>query len=190
MKKLLITLLLFPLMLGGCKKKTTDSEHYIEVAESEITLKVGEQHQIQINELKKTIVLYQSNNDGIASVSDEGVITGVAQGETSISVTGGKDRFVIFVSVIPDEAHDSLQIVMVKNSFTIALDDSFVLPFTVKLGNQVIENPTYSYTYETPNIVSINGLNVSPLAAGTTKCVVNASYNDMSTSAAFTITIY
>ena len=204
MKKLFLSLLLFPLVLGGCnwfKKKSNEEqqnqeqevveeEHYIDVSTTELTLVIGEEYQIQITELKKTIILCQSNDDEVVTVTQSGFVTAVAPGETTITITGGKDRFIVFVTVLPPEAKDCLQIVMTKNTFTISLEDDYVLPINVKLGNEVVSNPTFSYTYETEGIVSIAGLNVTPLAAGTTKCVVTASYNDLSTSSIFTITVY
>ena len=204
MKKLFLSALLLPLILGGCslfKKETNNNEqeqeqqvveedHYIDVSVTELSLEIGEQYQIQITQLKKTIVLCQSNDDNIATVTQNGLVTAVAAGETTITISGGQDRFVVFITVLPPEAKDSLQIVMVKSSFTVSLDDEYVLPFTVKLGNEVIANPALSYTYEITGIVSITGLNVTPLAAGTTKCVVSASYNQQSTSSSFTITVY
>ena len=204
MKKFILPVLLFPLLVGGCtlfKKKSNEEpqeqneqvveeDHYIDVKDSEVSLIIGEQYQIEITQLKKTIILCQSSNDNVATVTQSGLVTAVAQGETSISITGGKDRFIVFVSVLPDEAKDSLQIVMVKSSFIIEMGDEFTLPFVVKYGNQIVENPTFIYEYETTGIVSISGLNVTTLSAGTTRCVATASYNELSTSSSFTITVY
>ncbi len=202
MKKLFLSLMLVPLMLGGCnwfkkdknkepeEEQVVEEEQYISVAETELSLKIGEQYQLQITQIKKTIIICQSNNDAVATVTQSGLVTAVAPGETTISVTGGKDRYVIFITVLPPEAKDSLQIVMVKSTFTIAMGDEYALPFTVKLGHSVVENPNLSYTYETSGIVSITGLNVTTQSAGTTKCVVTASYNEYTTSSSFTITVY
>ena len=203
MKKLFLSMLLFPLILGGCsffnknsntpqqeEEQEVVEDHYIEVSITDLSLEVDEQYQIVITQLKKTIVLCQSNDDSIARVTQNGLVTAVAPGETTITISGGKDRYIVFVSVLPPEAKDSLQIVMVKTSFTISLDDEYILPLTVKLGNEVVNNPTLNYTFETAGIVSISGLNVTPIAAGTTKCVVAASYNDLTTSSSFNITVY
>ena len=204
MKKFILPVLLFPLLVGGCtlfKKKSNEEsqeqneqvveeDHYIDVKDSEVSLIIGEQYQIEITQLKKTIILCQSSNDNVATVTQSGLVTALAQGETSITITGGKDRFIVFVSVLPDEAKDSLQIVMVKSSFTIEMGDEFTLPFVVKYGNQIVENPTFIYEYETTGIVSISGLNVTTLSAGTTRCVATASYNELSTSSSFAITVY
>ena len=203
MKKILLSMLLFPLILGGCslfKKKSNEQpqeeeqvvveDRYIDVSATELSLEVGEEYQIVITQLKKTIVLCQSNDESIAKITKEGLVTAVSPGETTLSISGGKDRYIIFVTVLPPEAKDSLQIVMVKTSFTISLDDEYALPFTVKLGNEIVNNPTFSYAYEVEGIVSIIGLNVTPLSVGTTKCVVTATYNELSISSSFNITVY
>ena len=212
MKKKFFAILVFPLLLSGCsfdffglfKKKNNNQnegsdsgevtpqqeDHYISVTESEISMEVGLEYQINIVELKKTIIICQSSNENVASVTQSGLVTAKAPGEATISISGGKDRFNVFVTVLPPEAKDSLQIVMVKESFTIALGDEYTLPFTVKLGSQVIENASLSYEYETEGIVSISGLDVTALSVGTTKCVVTASYNELTTSSSFSITVY
>ena len=203
MKKILLSMLLFPLILGGCslfKKKSNEQpqeeeqvvveDRYIDVSATELSLEVGEEYQIVITQLKKTIVLCQSNDESIAKITKEGLVTAVSPGETTLSISGGKDRYIIFVTVLPPEAKDSLQIVMVKTSFTISLDDEYTLPFTVKLGNEIVNNPTFTYAYEVEGIVSIIGLNVTPLSVGTTKCVVTATYNELSISSSFNITVY
>ena len=79
---------------------------------------------------------------------------------------------------------------MVKNSFTVALGDEYVLPFTTKLGKETIKNAVFSYSYEITGIVSISGLIVTTQSAGTTKCVATATYNEYSTSSSFTIIVY
>ena len=196
MKKSLIMLLLIPFLLGGCKKKNSDNNqpteeiHYIDVSVTEVSLHEGDEYQIPIEILKKTIVICQSNNENIATVTHVGLVTAIGQGETTITISGGKDRFIVFVTVSPEEAKNSLQIVMVKDSFTIQVNDEYALPLTVKLGSEVVANPSLSYTYEMEGIVTITGLVATGVAIGTTKCVVVASYNEMSISSSFTITVY
>lgn len=197
MKKLLLSILLIPFLLVGCNKKNksggeeqTPEVHYIDVSVTEVSLVEGETYQIPINILNKTIIICQSSNEQVATVSHEGLVTAIAQGESTITISGGKDRFTVFVTVSLDEAKDSLQIVMPKTSYNIALGDEYIIPLSVKYGNQIVSNPTLHYTYEVEGIVSIEGLNVTTLSVGTTKCVVEASYNEMSITSSFTISVY
>ena len=194
MKKLFLSsLLLIPFLLVGCKKgsKTSSAEQYIQVEVSELTLMEDDTYQIETNIVKAgTIVFYSSANDKIASVNDDGLITAVKAGETTITVRGGKDSYNIFVTVNPFQAHDSLQIVMEKESYTLAVNDEYVLPLQVKIGNQVMDGASIDFTIQNTAILSINGLTVKALSAGTTKCVATASYQEEVVSKGFSITVY
>ena len=198
MKKLLLALLLVPLLLTGCNKKDQNSggsgtvtEQYIHVPVNEITLMEEKTYQIETEIIKTgTIVFYSSDDEEIASVSDDGLVTAVKEGETTINVRGGRDSYVIFVTVTPYQAEESLRIVLQKESFVLEVGDEYILPLTVKLGNEVIENPVLSYSYENDGIVSIEGTIVNALSAGTTKCVATATYENKEVSKSFSITVY
>ena len=198
MKKLLLFALLFPFILVGCNEKKEEEppqpeekESYINVAVTEVTLEEEEQYQIVTEILKKgTIVFYSSNNDEIATVTDDGLVTALKAGETTINIRGGKDSYSLFVTVLPYQAHDSLQIVLEKEEFTLAVNDKYNLPLTVKYGNEVFSSATLSYTYEVQGIVSIEGIEVTAKAVGKTKCVVTATYEEEEVSKVFTITVY
>ena len=191
MKKLFLSLLLIPFLLGGCKKSAAPSIQYIPVNVTELTLMEDDTYQIETTVIKQgTIVFYSSANDSVASVSDEGLITAIKEGETVITVRGGKDSYNIFVTVNLFQAHDSLQIVMEKESFTLAINDEYLLPIQVKKGSEVINDATLDFTIDKPAVISINGLLVKALSAGTTKCVVTASYQEEVVSKGFSITVY
>lgn len=194
MKKLLLFTLLIPFILGGCSNKGNNSkqnDQYINVLVNQITLEEDEQYQIQTEIVKKgTIVFYSSNNEEVATVDDNGLVTAKNVGEATINIRGGRDTYSLFVTVVPYQAHDSLQIVLDKDSFTIEVDDIYVLPLVVKHGNDVIDNPNLSYTYENEGIVSILGIKMTGESIGTTKCVVTASYNQEEVSKSFTVTVY
>lgn len=193
MKKAFLSLLLVPFLLAGCSKssKTSSAEQYIQVDVVELTLMEDDTYQIETNIVKKgTIVFYSSANESIATVSDEGLITAIKAGETTITIRGGKDSYNIFLTVNPFQAHNSLQIVMEKESYILAVSDEYVLPLQVKKGNEVINDASLDFTIEKPSIISINGLTVTALNAGTTKCVVTASYQEEVVSKGFSITVY
>ena len=195
-KKLLLTLLILPFLLG-CKsnnKNTSSSvpsEQYINVDVNEVTLMEDDTYQINTSIIKSgTIVFYSSADDTVASVSDTGLITALKEGQTNVTVRGGKDTFNIFVTVLPFQAKDSLQIVMEKDSFTLAKGDEYVLPLQVKMGNQVINDANMLFTIENEDMVSINGLTVTALKEGETKCLVTASYQQQEVSKGFNIIVY
>lgn len=192
MKKLFLSLLLIPFLLVGCKNNSKSSEtQYIQVDITELTLMEDDTYQIETNIVKKgTIVFYSSANDSVASVNDDGLITAVKAGETTITVRGGKDSYNIFVTVNPFQAHDSLQIVIEKESFTLAVNDEYLLPIQAKKGNEVIDDVKLEYVIEKPAVISINGLLAKALSVGTSKVVVTASYQEEVVSKGFSITVY
>lgn len=197
MKKKLALLFLFPfLLLVGCKKGggenvTPVEDRYINVAINELSIEEEETYQIEVETIKKgTIIFYSSSNDEIATVTDNGLITGVKQGETSITIRGGKDTYIIFVTVNPYQAKDSLQIVLTKNSFALELNETFVLPLIVKLGNEVINNASLSYEYSESGVVSISDITLTTLSVGTVTCAATATYQNYEANATFSVTVY
>lgn len=195
MKKFFLAFLFIPFLLAGCGGSSSGGDtpiaHNINVLVDEVTITEGKEFQIPIEIIKKTIIVYHSNNEEIATISREGVITALKEGETSISITGGKnDHYLVFVTVLAETTKDALQIVMPKTQFTLELNDEFVLPLSVKLGNDEIKNATITYEYENEGIISITSLTVNALSVGTTKVVANATYSELEVSEIFTVTVY
>lgn len=197
MKKLLLALFTLPFILLGCNKQggghkpTPTPEQYINVAVSQVTLEELETYQIETEVLvENTIVFYSSNNSGVATVTEEGLVTAVAPGETSINVRGGRDYFSVFITVTTYQAKDSLQVTISKKNFALEVNDTFVLPLVVKYGNFVVNNYEISYLYENNGIVSIENNIMTALSVGTTKVVATATYNDQTASESFIVTVY
>ena len=94
------------------------------------------------------------------------------------------------MTVTPFQAKDSVQITLTKKSFTLSVDDEFVLPLQVKYGNDVISDYSISYLFENNNVVSISNLVMRALAVGTTKVVATATYNNQEASESFVVTVY
>ena len=193
MKKLFLTLLFIPALLTGCGNDTPVTpvaEHCIDVGINEVTLFEGDEFQVPIEVIKPAIIICRSNNEEVAIVNHEGLITAVKEGETSISISGGADRYLVFVTVLKETSKSSLTIDMPKDEFTLKVDDEYELPLVVKYGLEEVKEPRLSYEYEVEDIVSINDLTVTALTEGTTKVVVTASYDDLEVKEIFTITVY
>ena len=194
MKKRLLMLLLVPFLLG-CKNSKSSSiaptEQYINVPVEELTLMEDDTYQIETEIIKAgTIVFYSSMNEEVVTVSDSGLVTALHAGSTDIVVRGGKDTFNIFVEVTQYQAKDSLQIVLNKESFTLAVGDDFELPLQVMVGNEVINDAELTFSISDPAIASISGLTVTALSVGTTKCLATAKYGQQEVSKGFNITVY
>ena len=197
MKKLLLALFTLPFILLGCNKQSgghkpaPTPEQYINVRVSQVTLEELETYQIETEILvPNTIVFYSSNNKNVATVTDNGLVTAVAPGETSINIRGGKDYYSVFITVTTYQAKDSLQVVLSKKNFNLEVNDTFVLPLIVKYGNEVVNDYTVSYLYENEGVVSIADKVMTALGVGTTRVVVNATYNNQQASESFVVTVY
>ena len=197
MRKVLLPLLAIPFILLGCNKQSSGNkptptpEQYINVEVNEVTLEVEETYQVEVDVLvENTIVFYSSNNKNVATVTDDGLVTAVAAGETMINIRGGKDYYSLFVTVTPYQAKDSLQITLTKKSFTLSVNDQFILPLQVKYGNEVVDKYDVSYLCENEGIVSFYALRMDALAAGTTRVVATATYEGLEASESFTVTVY
>lgn len=193
MKKLFLSLLFIPALLTGCGENSTPTpvaEHCINVGINEVTLYEGDDFQIPIEVIKPAIIICRSNNEEIATVNHEGLINAISEGETSISISGGADRYLIFVTVLKETSKSSLSIDMPKNEFTLEVGDEYELPLKVKYGLEEIKEPRLSYEYEIADIISITNYTISTLNVGYTKVVVTASYDDLEISEIFTVTVY
>lgn len=194
MKKLFLTLLFIPALLTGCGGNDSpvipQAEHCIDVNINEVALIEGDQFQIPIEVVKPAIIICRSNNEEVATVTHEGLVTAIKEGETSISISGGADRYLVFVTVLKETSKSSLSIDMPKDEFTLKVGDEYELPLTVKYGLETVKEPRLSYEYEVEEIVSITNLTVTAINVGITKVVVTASYDDLEVSEIFTITVY
>lgn len=196
MKRLLPLLLILPSCLVGCNNTNSETtvtshEDYINVSTREVSVMEGKTFQIEVEILKpRTIVFYSSSDTSVATVDENGLITGIKEGQTTIIVRGGRDSIAIDVVVTPYQAEEVLQITLVKTSFTLQVGDVFTLPFVVRKGNTIIEDASFSYEVGNPSIVSFAGKEATALSVGTSKCVATASKDGEKASIGFTIAVY
>ena len=80
-----------------------------EIADEEITLKGNETYEFEVKGLDTSGIVYTSTDPSIASVDDDGVITGRKKGSTYICAAEGLAYFVLKVEVTSDgEAYEPL----------------------------------------------------------------------------------
>lgn len=188
--KYVIIPLLFLTSCGG-NEQPTAVEKYIATSENTIFVMEDFTYQLEVEILKPgTLVFFSATDDNIATVSDEGLVTGVKEGSTTVHIRGGKDSLVVTVNVLPYQAPETLQIVSEQDSFILQKGDTFELPFVAKFGNTVIENAIYTYDIENEDVVSIDNLSVTAKDVGSTKCIAKTSYNEIEATFLFTINVY
>lgn len=120
----LVVVLIIGLVVTGCKE-----DPIITLNKQSIVLEVGESETIDVSVEPETKLVWESKNSEIASVDENGKITGVAVGETIVTVKAKKANKEIQVSVVPK----------VEN-VTITFDSkggSNVAAVTLEKGNKV-----------------------------------------------------
>ena len=98
--------IVFPLLsllavasLGGCSPSSRGYEVVINVTNN-ISLKVGETYQIDVSITgSEDVVIYRSDNNEVASVSDTGLVRALKAGEANITVTFNNYREVITFTI-------------------------------------------------------------------------------------------
>ncbi len=113
MKKIAF-LLLSMVLLVACEEETpvlpqdpdqeTPDVVTLKLTESEVTVKIGETHQLMVDAAlpEGTVLVWTSENSDVATISDKGLITAVADGTTNVSVAlaDGSQKVSCVVNVV------------------------------------------------------------------------------------------
>ncbi len=165
------------------------SEPFVNVKQSSLNISIGETKQIEI-ETSNGDISYSIANTSIASVNSTGLVTGVAEGSTTLTVTATKDEDTasvnIPVTVNPIIACTSLSINPTTKS--IEVGETYSIEPTI---TTVPSNATRAFLFASKNegICTVDedaGL-VTAVSAGTTKIEIVCGYG--SGDAELTITV-
>jgi len=96
MKKLLHFSFILVLLITNACGKNNES---IDLKDTEVTLYAEEEYSIKAN--SDTKISYESKNEYIATVTENGIVTAVTIGETSIILNNGSDNKIFKVTVKP-----------------------------------------------------------------------------------------
>ncbi|MBR0519092.1 Ig-like domain-containing protein, partial [bacterium] len=147
----------------------------LEINKSEITLQVGETEQLTVKlkgeDKTNNGANYQSSNQNIATVDENGKITAIAEGKTEITVkVDGAEQAIISVTVPHQKATLS------KDSFNIMLGNSEALPDVTLRGEPAI----CQFQSSDPNVVTIdeNG-NIKTVGVGETTITTTCNGDDI-----------
>ena len=183
-----------PFLLMGCNKKKVDPvipDSFINVDVNEIVLQEEDTYQVDVEVLKEgTIVFYSSSNSDVVSVSDDGLITANSVGEAYVTIRGGRDSFSIGVSVTSYQAKDTLQIELSQDNFNLSFTDIYNLPMAIKYGSEVINNATITYQVENESVCRVVNGAIYATGRGTSRVIINASYNGSEASKLITVNVY
>ena len=82
-----------------------------------------------------------------------------------------------------------LQISLNKTSYTLSVDETFILPIETYLGNQKVD-ASINYNIVDNTIISIENNVITTLKIGNTDVIVHASYLDFEADALFKVIVY
>ena len=188
-----IILLLCTTLFFACdcnkKKKTpevTEQELVYVLNEREITIYVNETFSLEVLnvEADKTIA-WEAENSRVASVDENGMVTGVKPGKADIRAMVDGKTFTCTVTVeVRYVAKPVLSLNLEKLDgeyrMTLQQGDSYTLRPTLKVGGET-KNVEFSYSADNAT-VSIDNGKVTPTAVGETVITVSCTYDNVSYS--------
>jgi uncharacterized protein YjdB len=132
-------------------------------------------------------ITWSSSNNAIATVNSQGVITGVAAGQTSIKVNYNSISATALITVTSNTVPESLQISSITNSIATGATTTFTLTYFNNMGNQAPVPSGVVWSSMNANIATVNQQGaVTGVAAGQTN--ITATLNTISASTLITIT--
>lgn len=203
MKKLLsvlVAMLLGVCCFTACGGKTQESsnnssevkqENTIEFVNNEITLQIGESMQLEVVTSKPNVYVFWSVRDAsVASISDDGVVTAIAEGQTICYAEFAGKSAMCLVKVVSKGVEPVLSISAsyAENSVMMYKGETLSMSITVKLGDTVVENAQVEYAVAS-NIASVTNGILSADEVGETTITVTAKYNGQTATTTIAVTI-
>lgn len=186
-----LTFLILPISLMGCSPKE-EKKTYLTLSHTSIALPEDRTFQLEVtidDSLKDYLVFWNMRDESIASVED-GLVTAKQVGNTICTVQVGKytaDCAVVVTSFVPDEV---LDISIENNDISLNVDDTYELPISVTLGNQIITDYQLSANISDPDIVSFSNKTIEALQVGECTILLTVTYETYSANELIHITVY
>lgn len=193
-KKLLFLLAIAP-SLFGCKtnknNEQTPEEQHEENTQQMLVLntnsiKISEEKTYKLeatvdSSLQKYLLFWSIENEGVATVDNAGLVTGVKTGYTICTAQCGKYQVRCVVEVTPYVPNEYLSVSFEKTSYTLNVNDTYTLNPIVKLGNERISNYSSSAEISDSNIISYSNNVITALAIGESDILITYSFEEYST---------
>ena len=203
MKKILycfFVTLLCVFCFASCGEKETETssssssavkESSIAFAQSEIVLSVGESVQAEIEISKKNVFIFWSVSDeALATVSDDGVITALAVGQTICYAEFAGETAMCLVKIIAQQAKPLLSVsVPYEDEINLYVGDSIALKATVQLGDSVLEDAQLEYEISQTDIVRVEKDKVIGEKVGGATILVRAVYENQEATVTLTVNV-
>ncbi len=170
-----------------------EEEHsQVQFVENEITISVGESAQAKVITSKENVYIFWSIRDeNIATVTDKGVITGLAEGQTICYAAFGGETAICLVKVTAEETTPMLSVsTPYQEGITICVEDTFDPLLTVRLGDTVLEDAQIEYSVSAPDIVTVSDGVIVACGVGNATVSVEVTYEGQTTSLSLAVQVF
>ena len=170
---------------GASSDVTSDSKPQPTIAfvQNEITVFVGESVQAEVVTEKSNLFVFWTVRDpNLATISPDGVVTGLQEGQTICWAECGGERAICVIKIIEKEAIPMLSVSVPyeNNAITLYKGDTLDLNAFAKLGDTVLENAQFSYEVSEGNVVSVENGKITANDVGNATITVVASHEGQS----------
>ncbi|MBQ3019738.1 MAG: Ig-like domain-containing protein [Clostridia bacterium] len=167
-------------------------EKQISFVEKEIVVGVGESIQAEVETAYANVYIAWSVRDPeLATVSNKGVITGIAEGQTICYAKFGGETAMCLVKIIPPKATPllSLSVPYENDEITLYKGDEIGLNVSVKLGDSILDDATLAYEVDNTDVANVEDGKVVGKMEGSTTLIVRATYEGETVSLSLTVNI-
>lgn len=157
MRILLLTLFTIPLLFVGCS--SDDDDNSIKLEQDKFVMNYSDTK--QINATSKSEIVYSTESEYVAKVSDSGMITAGRVGETNILLTNGENSKNVSVTVEPKydlfpEPIGKVKLGDLKTSIKTAFGTPDYEDATGMIYNNYYKNYAYMFLLENNKITSMS----------------------------------
>ncbi len=154
-------------------------ESKIEFVQNEIVLSVGDSVQAEVITSKKNVYISWSIRDeDLATVSEDGVITALAEGQTMCYAEFGGEKAICLIKVVAKNAAPMLSVSIPYNQDLIALyiGHTLNLKASAKLGDDVCADATILYAVADSAVATVENGVLTACGVGDTTLTITAEY--------------
>lgn len=176
----------------GNNSSIQESANSIEFVQTELTLAIGESKQTEVVTSKKNVYVFYSVRDKeIVSVSNKGVITALAPGETVVYAEFGGETAMCLVKVKEKSAMPELSVSTpyYNNKVSLYANATLDLNAIVKFGDELVTDAALEYEVADTEIASVENGVLKGNALGTTTVTIKATHNGQTATATVSVQI-
>ncbi len=200
-RSILSLMLVFVLAIGGfagCKENGNDSSSggqetvsSLQFSTESVSLAIGESVQTALDGLEadEQVAEYFSNQTSVATVSDEGIVSGVGVGEAVVKATTDKGNTALLAVSVYDKTMEGMLVIRVaKENLRLQVGDTYALNAKLMQGEKLLDC-TIAWQTENSAVATVQNGNVTAVSAGNTSVTGKATYNGMEASVTVSVTV-